>query len=112
MPGGRVGLEPADHLEHEPGVAVGDVGDQHVDAGLDERRRPLPGVAEVADRGADEQPAVAVLAGMRELLGLDEVLDGDEPGEPALVVDDRQPLALVLAQQGGRVLAARCRPAR
>ena len=55
---------------------------------------------------ADEQPALVVLGGVRELLGLDEVLDRDQAGQPAVVVDDRQPLALVLAQQRGGVLAA------
>ena len=110
VPGGRVGLEPADHVEQQPGVAVGGVDDEHVDAGLDQRRGALPGVAEVADRRADQQPAVGVLGGVRELLGLHEVLDGDEPGEPALVVDQRQLLELVLAQQRGRVVAADARP--
>ena len=71
---------------------------EDVDAGLDQGRRALPGVAEVADRGADQQPAVGVLGGVRELLGLHEVLDGDQAGQPALVVDQRQLLALVLAR--------------
>ena len=87
-------------------------GDEHVDAGLDERGGPLPGVAEEADRRADPQPALAVLGGERVLLGLDEVLDRDQAGEPAGVVDERQLLDLVLGQQRGRVVAGRCRPAR
>ena len=77
-------------------MAVGRVGDEHVDAGLDQGGGALPRVAEVADRGADEEPAVGVVGGVRELLDLHEVLDGDEPAEPALVVDQREPLALVL----------------
>jgi hypothetical protein len=77
-------LSRLDHLEQEPGVAVGGVDDEHVDAGLDERGRALPGLAEVADRRADEQAPVGVLAGMGELLGLHEVLDGDQPGEAPL----------------------------
>ena len=77
-------LSRCDHVEQHPDVAVGGVGDEHVDAGLDQRRRPLPGVAEVADRRADHQPAVGVLGGVRELLGLHEVLDRDQPAEPAL----------------------------
>ena len=60
--GGRVGLEPADHVEEEAGVAVGGVGDEDVDAGLDQGRGPLPGVAEVADGRADQQAAVGVVA--------------------------------------------------
>ena len=81
--GGRVGLEPAHHVEQQADVAVGGVGDEHVDTGVDQRRRPLPGIAEVADRGADHQPTVGVLAGMGKLLGLHEVLDRDEPGQSA-----------------------------
>ena len=50
---GRLGLEPGDHLQHALGVAVRGVDDQHVDALLDQRHRPLPGVAEEADGGAD-----------------------------------------------------------
>ena len=64
------------------------------------------------DRRTDQQPAVAVLGGERVLLGLDEVLDRDQPGQPAVAVDDRQLLDLVAAQQakrgiGGDTLAAR-----
>ena len=61
-------------------MAVRGVGDEHVDAGLDQGGGALPGVAEVADRGADQQPAVAVVRRVGELLALDEVLDGDEAG--------------------------------
>jgi hypothetical protein len=103
--GRRVRLQPGDHVEHEPGVAVGDVRHEDVDAGLDQRRGALPRVAEVADRRADQQPPVGVLGGVRVLLRAHEVLDGDEPGQPARVVDQRQPLALVLAQDRRGVLA-------
>ena len=105
-------LSRRDHVEQQPDVAVGGVGDEHVDAGLDQGGGPLPGVAEVADRGADHQPAVGVLGGVRELLGLHEVLDRDQAAEPALLVDQRQPLALVLAQQRRWRPRGRCRPAR
>ena len=93
------GLEPVDHVEHQPVVRVRGVDDQHVDAGVDQRHRPRPRVVADTDRGADQQPAVAVLGGQRELLGLDEVLDGDQPGQLAVAVDDRQLLNLVAAQQ-------------
>ncbi len=58
-----------------PVVHVRGVDDQYVDARVDQRHRPRPGIVADADRGADQQPAVAVLGGQRELLGLDEVLD-------------------------------------
>ena len=103
--GGRVGLEARDHVDQHADVAVRGVGDEHVDAGLDEGGRALPRVAEVADRRADHEPAVAVLGRVGELLGLHEVLDGDEAGEAAVGVDQREPLELVLAQQQRGVVA-------
>jgi hypothetical protein len=60
-------------------VAVGGVDDDRVDARLDERHRPLERVVADADRGRDDEPAVGVLGGERELVALDVVLDGDEP---------------------------------
>ena len=60
------GLELADHVEHQPVVGVRGVDDQHVDAGVDQRHRPHPGIATHADGGADQQPAVAVLGGQRD----------------------------------------------
>jgi hypothetical protein len=107
----RVGLEPLDHLEQQPDVAVSGVGDEDVDPGLDQGGGALPGVAEVADGRADEQAAVAVVRRVGELLALDEVLDGDQPAEATLVVDQRQPLALVLAQEQGRLVAGDAEPA-
>ena len=43
-------LSRRDHVEQQPGVAVGGVDDEHVDARLDQGGGALPGVAEVADR--------------------------------------------------------------
>ena len=41
--GGRgVGLEPADHVQQQPGVAVRGVGDEHVDPGLDQGSSRAP----------------------------------------------------------------------
>ena len=51
------------------------------------------------DLSSDEQSTIAVLGREWELLGLDEVLDGDEAGQLAVPVDDRQLLNLVAAQQ-------------
>ena len=44
-------------------VAVGDVHDDDVDAGVDQRLRPPLGVLADADGRADDQPAVGVLGG-------------------------------------------------
>ena len=93
------GLEPVDHVEHQPVVRVRGVNDQHVDAGVDQGDCPCPRVVADTHRGSDKQPAVAVLGGQWELFGLDEILDGDQPGQLAVAVDDRQLLNLVAAQQ-------------
>ena len=85
-------------------MPVRGVDDEYVDAGLDQQHRPLPGVAEETDRRADHEPALRVLGGHRELLALHEVLDRDEAGEPAVLVDQRQLLDLVPAQERHRVV--------
>ena len=79
---------------------------EHVDAGLAQGVGAVPCVAEEADGSAHEQTTVSGLAGQRVLLGLHEVLDGDEAAEVALVVDDRQPFALVGPEQRRGVFAA------
>ena len=85
-------------------MPVGGVDDQHVDAGVDQPHRPsVRGVAD-ADRGGDQQPAVPVLGRVRVLLGLGEVLHGDQPAELAVTVDQRQLLDLVSTQQTERHL--------
>ena len=76
-------LHPGDHVEHGALVAVGGVDDEHVDAGVDEQPGALVGVLADAERGADDEPAVGVLGGERVLVALDEVLDGDQPAQPA-----------------------------
>ncbi len=45
---------------------------------------PLVGVLPHADGSAHDQPAGVVLRGRRVLLGLREVLDGDEAAQPAV----------------------------
>ena len=105
MPRRWVALEPLHHVEQHPHVAVRGVGHEHVDTGLDQGGRALPRISEVADRRTHQQTSVRVLGRVRELLGLDEVLHGDEAAEVTGLVDERQPLTLVLAQQGGRLVA-------
>ena len=104
--GDRIGLQPADHVEHTLGVAVGGVDEEGVHAGVDQRHGALPAVAEEADGRADAQPAFVVLGGQRVLLGLGEVLGGDEALEPALLVNERELLDLVGGQLVRGFLAA------
>ena len=48
-----VGLQPPHHLQHALGVAMRGIDYQQVDALLDERHCPLPGVTEVPNRCSD-----------------------------------------------------------
>ena len=98
-----VGLETTDHIKRQTGFTVGGVHDEHVDTGFHQRGGTLPGVAEEADAGSHTQTALVVLRGIRILLGLHEVLDGDQTGQMALVVHERQLLDLVLGEQMMRV---------
>ena len=88
------------------------VDDEHVDAGRDERLRALDRLGADADRRADAQPAAVVLRRLRVLDLLLDVLDGDEPAQPAVGVDDRELLDLVAVEDLLRLLRASCRPAR
>ena len=90
-------LRRRDHVEQQPGVPVGGVDDEHVDAGLDQGGGALPGVAEVADGGADQEPASASFVASGNCSDFTKSLTVIRPREPARVVDQRQPLDLVLA---------------
>ena len=94
------------------GLPVGGVDDEHVDARVAQRLGALPRVAEEADRRADAQATLLVLGGERVLLALVEVLDRDEAGELAVVVDERQLLDAVLARRSRSRRSRRCRRAR
>ena len=63
-----------------------------------ERRHPFEGVRRRADRRADEQSAVFIPGGIGVLDGFFDVLDGDEPFEIPLVVDDGKLFDAVFAE--------------
>src|SRR5215469_1779302 len=98
----RVGLELTHHVQDSLSVAVRGIHDQEVNARLDQGLRPALGVFADADRPADDESALRVLRRVRELLALGEVLDGDKSAQSAGVVDERQLLDLVAAQQAQR----------
>ncbi|MDQ0745217.1 hypothetical protein QFZ62_002525 [Clavibacter sp. B3I6] len=108
---GRVALQAADDVEHALAVAVGGVDHEHVHACLDERERALPGVAEEADGRADAEAPLGILRGVRVLLGLVEVLDGDEAAQLAGVVHQRELLDLVLREDRDGVVRVDADPA-
>ena len=93
-----LGLDPAHDVEHAVRVAVRGVHHEDVDLGLDERGRALDRVGPDAHRRADPQAALVVLRRVRVLDLLRDVLDGDEPLEPPVGVDDRELLDLVAVE--------------
>ena len=74
-------LDPLHAVEHALRMAVRGVDDDHVDARRDQRFDALLGAVADADRGADAQPPELVLAGVRMLGRLQDVLDGDEAAQ-------------------------------
>ena len=88
-----------DHVEFPLGVAVGGVDDDEVDALLDEGHGPLEGGTEEADGGTHPQPPLGVTSGLGVLVGLDEVLEGEQALETAIGVHQGKFLDLVGGQQ-------------
>jgi hypothetical protein len=88
-------------------MAVRRVDDEHVDAGVDERLRPVEVALARADGGADAQPAVLVLRRIGELPALEDVLDRDQAAQPALLVDDGQLLDALPVQDALGLLERR-----
>ncbi len=94
-----IGLETANHVEGELGLTVSGIDHEHVHAGLHQGGGTVVGIAQETDAGGNAQTALLVLGGIRVLLGLDEVLHGDQTGQVAFGVDQRQLFDLVLGQQ-------------
>ena len=86
-------------------MAVGGVDHHHVGAGFRQSHGAL--VAGVADRrgGADQQAALLVLGGVREGLGLLDVLHRDQTDGAIVLVHDDDAFDLARAQQFARRLA-------
>ena len=93
-----------DHVEDALRVAVRGVDDEHVDVGLHERGRAVQRVLADAHRRAHAQAAQCVLAGVRVLDELLDVLDGDEALQPVVRVDDHQLLDLVMVEHLTRLI--------
>ena len=98
-----IGLQAANHVESQLGLTVGGVDHEHVHAGFHQSGSTVVGVAQEADACGDAQTALLILGGVRILFGLDEILDGDQTGQAAFGIDQRQLLDLVLGQQVVRV---------
>ncbi len=78
------GAKRLERFRHDDRVAVRDVDDEHVDAGLDQLGGALEIVPFRADRRAHAKPPLRVARGQREPFLLDDVLGGDEPDQHAV----------------------------
>ena len=74
---------------------MGGVDGDGVDTAPDERLDACLEIVANPDGGGAAQPPGIVAAGVGELLALLDVLDGDQSGEPAVAVDERQLLDAV-----------------
>ena len=93
-------------------MAVRRVDHDEIDAGLDQGQCALVGILADADRRADDEPAACVLRGKGKRLALGEVLDRDQPGQPALGVDQGQLLDLVPGERAQSVVVGNADRAR
>ena len=91
-------LDRAHHVEDALRVAVRRVDDEHIDLGVDERRRAFQRVVPDPDRCGDTQPTPLVLRRERVRIALRDVLHGDQALEPPLEIDDRELLDPVAAE--------------
>src|SRR5690606_18589561 len=100
-------LDPLHPIEHPLSMAVCGVHYQHVRARLDERFYPLVGAFPDAHGRAHPELAVRILAGIRVLGFLHDVLHRDEALQPELLVDYQHALEAVPMHERLRLLAAR-----
>ena len=104
---GPARLDPLDRLDHACRVSVGGVDTDCVDGGSHQRLDPSLEVVADAHCGGTAEPAAAVLRCVGELEPLLDVLHRDEPGEPAVGVDERQLLDAVLLEDQLRLFERR-----
>ena len=86
-------------LKDTLGKAVRRIDDDDIDAGLDQRRNPFIGFAGRADRRADPQRTLLILARQRIIRRLLEILGGDEAAQFEILIDDEHFLDAMLVQQ-------------
>ncbi len=92
-------LDALDPVEHIAGMAVGGIHHQHVDTGGNQCVDPLVGLGAGAHGGAHPEPALLVLAGVGELFGLVDILDGNQAAQVEPVVDHQHLFDAVPVQQ-------------
>src|SRR5213083_2483910 len=90
-----------------PGVAVRRVHDDHVAARVEQGPRAGECVGGAAHRGRDTQAAVLVLVGVGMPPALEDVLDGNDAFEDAVLVDHRKLLDAMLGEDSLRLVERR-----
>ena len=86
-------------IEHALRMAVRGVDHDDVDLGIDQQLGAAQPVLADAGRRGGAQAALLVLAGAGELVGLLDVLDGDQADAAIVVVDHQQLLDAALVQE-------------
>ena len=97
-------LQLGHRLDRRVGVTVGDVEDERVDLGGDQRLGAVEVVAADPDRGRHAKAALAVARRARIAVGEREIAQRDEAGDPVVVVHERQLLDPVRGQEAPRLL--------
>src|SRR5207245_266118 len=91
-------------VQHALAVAMRRVHDDHVAAGVEQRLGAGLRVLRAAYGGGDTQPSVLVLVGVRILAPLEDVFDGDEAAEQALLVYDGELLDAMPGENAFRLV--------
>src|SRR5581483_5087410 len=92
-------LGPAHAIELSLLVRVGGIHHDQIDFGLDQPLDAFLGTGARADGGADTQPALGILDGVRILGRFLDVLHRDQALEPELVIHDQNLFDTMLMQQ-------------
>ena len=93
-----------DDVHHALRVAVRGIDDENVDVRVDQRRRAIERIARDADGRAAAQPSQRILAGVRILDRLLDVLDGDQALQLEVLVDHEKLFDLRLVQNLARLV--------
>ena len=93
-------LDAGNRLEDILAVAVGTIQRQDIDLGFHQGSGALLHIVTDADGAGDQQAVLAVAGGIGVLLGLFDILDGDEASEVEVFIHDGQLFHLAAQQQG------------
>jgi hypothetical protein len=98
-------LDRTDRAKHALAVAMRGVDHDHVTARLQQRFGTANTILTDTGGGGDAQPTLLILAGVRVLVGLFDILDRDQPDAVALVIHNQQLLDPVLVEEPAGLVA-------